>query len=93
MEIADIRNRNALHYAADAGCSEGCELILETAHRHGCAADLVNMAEKYIGAEQCFLVRGKNVNNRQLCQYVNHTSSFNFLKSENLVTVSFKVKI
>ena len=59
VDMADIRNRNVLHYAADAGATEVCEVIIDKAVRLGCAGDLINMQEKYLGAEQCFLVRGK----------------------------------
>ena len=55
----DKRNRNALHYAVLSGCEEACEVILANAQARGCSADLVNMRELYLEADQCSLVRGK----------------------------------
>ena len=68
VDLADIRNRNVLHYAADAGATEVCEVILDKAVRLGCVADLINKQEKYLGAEQCFLVRGRQMRNHHPTQ-------------------------
>ncbi len=59
VNVHDKRKRNAFHCAADSCYAEACELLLEQAVRHHCAVELLNMQELYLGAEQCFLVRGK----------------------------------
>ncbi len=60
VDLYDARNRSALTYAADATGSDAADMVLEAAQRHGVATDLINAQELYLGAEQCFLVRGES---------------------------------
>ena len=58
ITMLDKRRRNVLHYLADAFCTEGADAVLEQAKRRSVIALIINQQELYLGAEQCFLVRG-----------------------------------
>ena len=58
ITMLDKRRRNVLHYLADAFCTEGADAVLEQARRRSVTAVIINQQELYLGAEQCFLVRG-----------------------------------
>ena len=59
ITMQDKRRRNVLHFLADAYCIDGCDAVLEQANRRSAVHLIINQQELYLGAEQCFLVRGK----------------------------------
>lgn len=60
ITVQDKRGRNVLHYLADANSTQGCEIVLDQAERFNVIQRIINERELYLGAEQCFLIRGRD---------------------------------
>jgi len=58
--LLDHRGRSVLHYAANKDCTEEALEVLKLANQKGKLQKIINAKELYLGAEQCFLVRGRD---------------------------------
>jgi len=60
LKMKDRQHRTLLHAAVEGGQASTLECIIEELKRQNCLYDLIDMRDRYIGGDRCFLVRGKD---------------------------------